>query len=147
MEIQLKSMAMEHIEQISLIEEQCFFTPWSKQALMDELDNPLSYYLVALDGEKVIAYGGFWAVPPEGNINNIAVDPSYRGKGISRILMNSLVAMARERNVKALFLEVRTSNHVAQSLYRSLGFKMINIRKGYYADTDEDAIVMALEIK
>ena len=147
MQIDLKPMNQGHVAQIAEIEERCFLTPWSHEALMGELDNPLSCYLVALEGEKVTAYGGFWALPPEGNINNIAVDPSYRGKGISKILMNALVDMARERGVKELFLEVRTSNHVAQSLYRSLGFKMINIRKGYYQDTDEDAIVMALEIK
>ncbi len=147
MEIRIIPMQEVHVDEVYAIEEKSFLTPWTRQAIRDEVKNPLATYLVAMDGEKLLAYGGFWTVAPEGYINNVAVDPSYRGQGISRLLMEALIEAAREKGVKDLYLEVRVSNSIALGLYRSLGFKMIDIRKGYYADTDEDAIVMVVEIE
>ncbi|MDO5095898.1 MAG: ribosomal protein S18-alanine N-acetyltransferase [Peptostreptococcaceae bacterium] len=141
-EFVIKKMQNEHMEQVYQIEELSFFTPWSKKSIQSEIVNPIGRYIVIMDGEKVIAYGGFWVVAPEANINNVAVTPDYRGRGISKILMNELIAMAKSEGAKDLYLEVRSSNRVAQNLYRSLGFKMIGLRNGYYVDTDEDAIVM-----
>lgn len=141
-EFVIKKMQNEHMEQVYQIEELSFFTPWSKKSIQSEIVNPIGRYIVIMDGEKVIAYGGFWVVAPEANINNVAVTPDYRGRGISKILMNELIAMAKSEGAKELYLEVRSSNRVAQNLYRSLGFKMIGLRNGYYVDTDEDAIVM-----
>ena len=146
MEFVFEKMTPSHLAGVCQIEELSFKTPWSKQSILSEMDNPIGSYLVALDGDRIAAYGGFWTIVPEGNINNIAVHPDYRGRGLSRQLMQRLIEMAAEKGVKELYLEVRTGNLIAQNLYRSLGFKMINIRKGYYADTDEDAIVMLLEL-
>lgn len=144
--LEIKKMEHEHVDQVYEIEELSFFTPWSKKSIHSEIDNPLGHYTVITDGDRVVAYGGFWIVEPEANINNVAVTPSHRGRGISRLLMNELIASAREKKAKELYLEVRSSNRVAQNLYRSLGFKMIGIRSGYYVDTQEDAIVMLLEL-
>lgn len=141
-EFVIKKMQKEHVEQVYQIEELSFFTPWSKKSIQSEIDNPIGRYIVIMDGERVIAYGGFWVVAPEANINNVAVTPDYRGRGISKILMNELIAMAKLEGAKELYLEVRSSNRVAQNLYRSLDFKMIGLRSGYYVDTEEDAIVM-----
>ncbi len=141
-EFVIKKMQKEHVEQVYQIEELSFFTPWSKKSIQSEIDNPIGRYIVIMDGERVIAYGGFWVVAPEANINNVAVTPNYRGRGISKILMNELIAMAKLEGAKELYLEVRSSNRVAQNLYRSLDFKMIGLRSGYYVDTEEDAIVM-----
>ena len=146
----IKEMTEKELDQVCRLEEKCFLTPWTRQALEGELKNPLASYLVLLDQEdqgQLLAYGGYSYVLNEGNINNIAVDPDHRGQSLGRILTEALIQSAKEKGVEQLFLEVRTSNHIAQSLYRSLGFKMVNVRKGYYADTDEDAIVMALEIE
>lgn len=147
MDIIFEKMTLNHVEQVYQIEELSFFTPWSKESIRSEVNNSLASYLVGLEDNRVIAYGGFWAVAPEGNINNIAVHPDFRGRGISRQLMRHLIDMAKEKGIKELFLEVRANNYIAQNLYKNLGFKMINIRKGYYADTDEDAIVMLLELE
>ena len=92
------------------------------------------------------AYGGFWLVLDEANINNVAVHPDYRGRGISKLLMNTLIKMAADEGAKHMYLEVWSSNSVAQGLYRGLGFKMIGLRSGYYIDTGEDAIVMMKEL-
>lgn len=147
MEIIFREMALEDVPEVYKIEELSFFTPWSRESIKSEIANPLGTYLVALVEDKVAAYGGFWTVAPEGNINNIAVHPDYRGKGISRQLMQELIRLAGQKGVRSLFLEVRAANTVAQNLYRSLGFKMIDVRRGYYQDTDEDAIVMLLELE
>ncbi|MDO5063054.1 MAG: ribosomal protein S18-alanine N-acetyltransferase [Peptostreptococcaceae bacterium] len=140
----IKKMEHEHVDQVYGIEELSFFTPWSKKSIHTEVDNPLGHYIVLMDRDRVIAYGGFWVVMEEANINNVAVAPEYRGRGISRILMDKLIEMAKTQGAKELFLEVRSSNYVAQNLYRSLGFKMIGLRTGYYVDTEEDAIIMLL---
>lgn len=138
----IRKMEKKHIEEVYQIEELSFFTPWSKKSILAEVENPIGRYIVIEEDEKVVAYGGFWLVLPEANINNVAVIPSHRGRGISKILMNELIAMARSEGAKELYLEVRSSNRVAQNLYRSLGFVMIGLRSGYYVDTEEDAIVM-----
>lgn len=142
----IKKMEHEHVDQVYDIEELSFFTPWSKKSIHTEVDNPLGHYIVLMDQDRVIAYGGFWVVMEEANINNVAVSPEYRGRGLSRLLMDKLIEMAKTQGAKELFLEVRSSNYVAQNLYRSLGFKMIGLRTGYYVDTEEDAIVMLLHL-
>lgn len=142
----IKKMEHEHVDQVYDIEELSFFTPWSKKSIHTEVDNPLGHYIVLMDQDRVIAYGGFWVVMEEANINNVAVSPEYRGRGLSRLLMDKLIEMAKTQGAKELFLEVRSSNYVAQNLYRSLGFKMIGLRAGYYVDTEEDAIVMLLHL-
>lgn len=142
-----QKMSHEHVDQVYAIEELSFFTPWSKKSIHSEVDDPIGRYIVLTDKDKVVAYGGFWVVGPEANINNVAVTPDYRGRGISRLLMGRLIEMAKDEGAKELYLEVRSGNHVAQNLYRSLGFKMIGLRNGYYIDTQEDAIVMLLDLQ
>lgn len=143
---EVKKMEHEHVDAVYEIEELSFFTPWSKKSIKTEIDNKIGRYIVIKENERVVSYGGFWLVLDEANINNIAVHPDYRGKGISKLLMNTLIEMAKAENAKTMYLEVRSSNSVAQKLYRGLGFAMIGLRKGYYLDTDEDAIVMMKEL-
>lgn len=144
--LEIKRMEHAHAEQVYQIEELSFITPWSRKSIRSEIDNKAGRYIVILDGEKVAAYGGFWLVLDEANINNVAVHPDYRGRGISKLLMNTLIQMAMAEGAKHMYLEVRSSNSVAQGLYRGLGFKMIGLRSGYYIDTGEDAIVMMKEL-
>ena len=143
---EVKKMEHKDVDAVYEIEELSFFTPWSKKSIKTEIDNKLGRYIVIKENEKVVSYGGFWLVLDEANINNIAVHPDYRGRGISKLLMNTLIDMAKTENAKTMYLEVRSSNLVAQKLYRGLGFAMIGLRKGYYVDTDEDAIVMMKEL-
>lgn len=141
----IEKMSNLHIDEVYEIEEESFFTPWSKKSIREEVKNSLGRYIVILDDKKVVAYGGFWIIGIDANINNIAVKSEYRGMGVSKMLMNKLIEMAKNENAQNMYLEVRESNKVAQNLYRSLNFKMIGLRKGYYVDTDEDAIVMELK--
>ena len=145
-DLQIKKMQSIHVEEIYKIEEEAFFTPWSKKSIISEVKNPIGRYIVIVYEEQVIAYGGFWLVLEDANINNIAVKEEYRGKGIAKILMNTLISMAKKEGAKNMYLEVRQSNINAQGLYRMLNFKMVGLRKGYYVDTNEDAIVMELNL-
>lgn len=144
--LEIVKMAHEDVDSVYEIEELSFFTPWSKKSIKTEIDNKVGRYIVIKENGKVVSYGGFWIVLDEANINNIAVHPDYRGRGISKILMNALIDIAKSENAKMMYLEVRSSNSTAQKLYKGLGFAMVGLRKGYYVDTDEDAIVMMKEL-
>lgn len=144
--LEIVKMAHEDVDSVYEIEELSFFTPWSKKSIKTEIDNKVGRYIVIKENGKVVSYGGFWIVLDEANINNIAVHPDYRGRGISKILMNALIDIAKSENAKTMYLEVRSSNSTAQKLYKGLGFAMVGLRKGYYVDTDEDAIVMMKEL-
>jgi ribosomal-protein-alanine N-acetyltransferase len=136
-------MNLMDLDDIMEVERLSFTLPWSREAFYRELtDNPYAYYIVADKDGKAIGYGGVWIVVDEAHITNIAVRPEYRGKKIGETLLKQLQNLAREKGAKTMTLEVRVSNHVAQNLYRKLGFKNGGIRKGYYTDNFEDALVM-----
>lgn len=136
-------MRLEHIDGILRVEKRSFKTPWSRFAFICELrDNQFAHYLVALDDDRVIGYAGMWLILNEAHITNVAVDPDYRGLKVGETLMRCLINIAREKKAERMTLEVRPSNDVARNLYKKLGFVELGIRKGYYSDTGEDAIIM-----
>lgn len=131
------------LDQILHIESSSFSTPWTKDAFVRELTmNPYAVYIGAeLDG-KIVAYGGVWVIIDEAHITNIAVLPEYRGKKIGEQLLMKMIETMMVKGAKRATLEVRVSNIVAQNLYRKFGFVNGGIRKGYYSDNQEDALVM-----
>ncbi|WP_031517927.1 ribosomal protein S18-alanine N-acetyltransferase [Desulfofalx alkaliphila] len=136
-------MKLEHLPGVLVIEELSFSTPWSHHAFSYEiLHNNFSCYLVALIGQRVIGYAGMWLVLDEAHVTNIAVHPDFRNKKVGRGLMLNLLAHAVAKGATRMTLEVRPSNTRALSLYKGLGFKRKGIRKKYYTDNDEDAIIM-----
>ena len=139
----IRAMRLEDLPEVMVIERASFPTPWSEKAFRGELTaNDYAHYIVAeLDG-RVVGYGGMWIVFEEGHVTNIAVHPDYRRRGVGRRLLEALIQRAAERGCDRMTLEVRKSNTPAQQLYRSFGFEPRGIRKGYYTDTNEDAIVM-----
>ena len=96
---------------------------------------------------QIVGYVGVWFVVDEGHITNVAVHSDYRGRKIGDKLVDEMVKLCKENNLVAMTLEVRTSNTVAQNLYRKYGFKMAGIRKEYYSDNKEDAIIMWNQLK
>ena len=141
--IQILKMTTEHIKDVHKIEEDCFSIPWSEKSFYDELTkNKMAIYIVAKEDEKIIGYGGMWHVINEGHITNVAVKKEYRGKGIGNQIINALIDIAKEKEMIGITLEVRTSNDVAQNLYKKNGFIIEGIRKEYYDDNKEDAILM-----
>lgn len=138
-------MEPKHIAGVHVIEQLCFPTPWTECMLENELNNPLSRYLVLLDRENpetVIAYSGYWKIFDEGHITNVAVHPNWRGQKAGTYLMLQMMQLAKAENIQDMTLEVRCSNLIAQNLYKNLGFIAEGKRSKYYEDTGEDALIM-----
>jgi ribosomal-protein-alanine N-acetyltransferase len=141
--IRIEPLETGHLSQVVAIENRVNQAPWSEAAFQNEIDNPQSYFVVALGDGKVVGYGGFWRCIDEAHIINIAVSEEARRQGIGRKIMTHLLETAKEEGLWCSTLEVRASNEPAIKLYNSFGFKETARRKGYYPDR-EDAIVMWL---
>lgn len=141
----IEPMKTEHIGQIAQIERLCFSTPWPAQAFIDEMSNSLARYYVMLNGESVIAYGGFWHILNEAHITNIAVHPDYQNRGCGRRLLEYMISRARGMGIRYMTLEMRPSNEAARKLYQKCGFIQAGRRLRYYSDNNEDAIIMTKE--
>ncbi len=145
--IVIRPMTIDDIDGVFEVEKNCFEHYWSKGEFEKEMKNDVARYLVAdIDG-KIVGYVGIWFVAGEGHITNVAVHSDYRGKKIGDILIKHLVKMCKDNNIFAMTLEVRVSNIVAQNLYKKYGFKLAGIRKEYYSDNKEDAMIMWSQLK
>lgn len=141
--VEIISATPEHIDGIMVVEKLSFKIPWSKEAFFDEIcKNNFAIYLLAILEGMVIGYAGAWAVLDEAHITNIAVHPEFRKMGVGALLMQGLIDEARKRQISSMTLEVRKENASAQSLYRKFGFEVKGVRRGYYADNGEDALIM-----
>lgn len=145
-DLQFRPIRPQEIEEIMAIERASFAYPWSPQFFLQELKVPCSRSLAAVIGERVVGYVIFWLLPDEIDVHNLAVHPNHRRRGIGRSLLQAVIEEAKERGSSRITLEVRKSNEIAQSLYRSMGFVTRGLRKGYYSDNGEDAVLMALEL-
>ena len=117
------------------ISNSCFSVPWSMESIEGEIHNPLAKYIVAKDEASNLVVG-------EGSITNIAVHPEYRKQGIGAKLLESLINLCTDLDCSLINLEVRASNYPAQNLYKKYGFIVDGLRKGYYTDNKEDAVLM-----
>ncbi|TYR78423.1 ribosomal-protein-alanine N-acetyltransferase [Priestia megaterium] len=141
--IKFRLMEVKDINQVVRIEKESFATPWSEEAFYNELtNNQFSTYVVMEEENEVIGYCGTWIVLDEAHITNIALLSAYRGKGLGELLLRNVMDVVRKIGAQSVTLEVRVSNYIAQSLYQKLGFKPGGIRKNYYTDNNEDALVM-----
>lgn len=131
------------VDQMEILEQQCFSVPWSKDSLLYELaENPLALYVVAEVEGRVAGYVGVWTIVDEGHITNVAVSPDFRGRHIGMALIDTMIDVTEKQGVKSYTLEVRASNAPAIGLYKKFGFVSEGLRKGYYEDNGEDAIIM-----
>lgn len=134
----------EHIDGISLIENECFSVPWTKESIEAELHNDTAHFLVAVSGKKIIGYIGVHEVYGEAYIANIAVSEKYRGYGVAERLMAAAETGAKERNCEFISLEVRKSNLPAISLYEKRGYQLVGERKNFYSNPPENGLIMTL---
>ena len=138
--INYRRMTLEDVPQVHENELKTFHTPWSYQSFVDEMTtNKCARYIVAEEDGKILGYAGAWLIFDEGHITNIAVDESYRGRGIGEGVTRELMQYAANMGVQYMTLEVRKSNLVAQGLYKKMGFIELGMRKRYYEDNGEDA--------
>ena len=140
-------MNKDHVTQIAALEKQCFGDPWSEGSIASELDNPLSLWLVAEKDGAVFGYVGSQTVLDETDMMNIAVHPDCRRQGIAAALISELVARLKEQGSHILRLEVRESNTAAVALYNSMGFTQLGIRKNYYRNPKENALILGKELE
>ncbi len=144
--VQVVRMTLSDLPEVLEVEHLSYPTPWSRRAFVSELsENAYAHYLAAKSNGRLIGYVGMWLVLDEAHITNVAVHPSFRSQGVGRLLMETAIHLTEEHGCRSITLEVRRSNLVAQSLYRSLGFQMTGLRKGYYTDNGEDALIMVRE--
>ncbi|MBY7142404.1 ribosomal protein S18-alanine N-acetyltransferase [Virgibacillus sp. NKC19-3] len=139
----IRKMEIADVDQVMEVEKATFATPWPPDIFYQELlDNKHAFYFVMeLDG-KIIGYIGAWIVVDDMQITNVAVIPAYRGQKFGEMLFSYILQFAITLGVARLSLEVRKSNRIAQKMYRKFGLVPGGIREKYYADDQEDAIVM-----
>ena len=135
-------MEARHLNAVLEIEIQSFTLPWSRQSYTEELTKTGAFYFVALENSRVIGYIGMWHVVNEAHITTFAVSPEKRKCGAGTALLNHLVETAAHLGTIGMMLEVRINNYDAQRLYFRKGFILERIRKNYYSDTNEDALVL-----
>lgn len=144
-DIEILAMAKGHVAAVADLEKLCFSEPWSEKSVASELENPLSLWLVAAEGEKVQGYVGSQSVLGEADMMNLAVVPEARRRGIGEKLVLALVDALRAKEVHSLTLEVRASNEGAKALYEKLGFMEVGKRPNYYVKPKEDALILRKE--
>ncbi|HEX5564759.1 MAG TPA: ribosomal protein S18-alanine N-acetyltransferase [Sporosarcina sp.] len=146
-QIEYRKMTVEDIPAVVEIEQEAFATPWTQEIFEHEMaGNDYAHYIVAVVDGEVIGHFGMWVVLDESHITNVAVRMHMRGHGIGEALMRKAMELCKANEVRVMTLEVRVSNHTAQNLYRKLGFQDGGIRKNYYTDDHEDALVMWVEL-
>ena len=143
----VRDMEWEDLDAISQIERLTFTMPWSMDSFKTELkENEYARYFCLESEGRVIGYMGLWLIFDEGHITNIAVLPDFQGLGWGGFLLRSVMAEMRMQGMARMTLEVRASNSPALALYRRYGFTVAGVRKKYYADNGEDALIMWAEL-
>ena len=144
--ITVRPMVMTDVDGVMAVEHDSFLTPWSRSAFEEELaQNRLARYIVAVENGAIVGYAGTWLVINEAHVTNVAVSSQRRREGIGRLLMQKLMELARENGMESMTLEVRVSNAAARHLYDQMGFVAAGIRKNYYSETKEDALILWCE--
>lgn len=144
--LRIAPMTVADIPAVQAIERASFPVPWPAYALRQELEtNRLAHYLVVRSGPRIVAYGGIWMMVGEAHITSFAVDPAWRRQGIGMHLMLALTDVAASLGADTLTLEVRLGNEGARALYARAGFRPVGIRPRYYADNNEDALIMTTD--
>jgi len=143
LEVRITPMRRRHLRGVLRIEQQVYPRPWTFGLFLGEINQRTSrVYLVARVGSEVVGYAGMFRAVDDGHITTIAVDPAWQRRGIATRMLLALARAAVDRGCHNLTLEVRMSNSGAQALYQRFGFVPAGVRKGYYPETGEDALVM-----
>jgi len=144
--VAITPMRRKHVRDVLTIEREVYPRPWSAALFFSEISQRKTrHYVVATHAKQLIGYGGLMVHADEGHVTTIAVDPEFQHQGVGARVMLNLVEEARAREARTVALEVRVANWPAQRLYAWFGFRPVGVRKNYYAETGEDALVMWIE--
>lgn len=142
-DVEITRMRRRHLRKIISIESRVYPRPWTTSLFLSELAQKNSRsYIVARSNGEVVGYAGMMFMPGEAHVTNIAVDPDFHGRKIGTRLLLTIINEAIARGTEIVSLEVRVANRVAQAMYAKFGFTAAGVRKGYYIETHEDALVM-----
>lgn len=142
-ELTIRRAGKRDIDAIAGLEKICFAIPWSRKSIAHELtENKIALYIVAEINGQVVGYGGMWHIIDEAHITNVAVMPEYRRKHIASAIITVMIEASVSKGIHRFTLEVRSGNQAARALYSRFGFKEAGLRKGYYEDNGEDAVIM-----
>lgn len=146
--IEIRRMTIDDVDGVMEVDRLSFRIPWSRESFESEVNgkNPAVYFVADYEG-RICGYMGVWHIVDEGHITNVAVHPEFRQKGIGDMLVKRTLADGAAKGINAFTLEVRASNEAAQKLYENNGFSSAGIRKRYYEDNNEDAVIMWSEIQ
>lgn len=144
-QVVLRNLDREHLDGVMEIEQASYATPWGREQFEEEIGREFSDSIVAVEepGGVVLGYAVCWTMAEESHLLNIAVRPGSREKGIGGTLLEECIRRGARARSRSIYLEVRAGNEAALRLYGREGFRFVGIRRGYYTDTGEDAIVLA----
>ena len=143
----LRPMIVEDLEQVVEIEKASMPSPWSKELFEEELKRDRARYFVGEIDGQVAGYMGYWEAPQEAHIINLAISPQFRQKGLGFQMLEYCLRFAYNQGARLATLEVRESNEAAQRLYEKMNFRTVAIRKKYYSDNQENAVVMLKDLE
>lgn len=135
-------MKIKDLDQVLAIERLCFEQPYSREILAQELGISAAQLWVVPHRRKIVAYIDFWMVADELELVSVAVRPKYRRRGLGQHLLSGMIEFGKKHQVSSIYLDVRNSNEKAKRLYEKLGFQTVGLRKRYYSDNQEDALIM-----
>ena len=144
--IKIETAHIEHLDKILKIENMCFSPPWTEGQLLSEMESEYGMVLAAFEGDVLCAFSVMHMAGDQAELYQIATNPEKRGRGIADALMKEGISWSKERNAESIFLEVRVSNTPAIALYEKHGFENIGIRKKYYTEPVEDAVIMVRKV-
>lgn len=144
MSFEIRPIQKKNAFAVSEIEKLCFSKPWSENAVKSEMESDFSDFFGAFAQDELVGYIGGRTVADETEIFNVAVIPNFRRKGIAKTLIEKFIEKVRQRDTRVIFLEVRASNLSAITLYEKEGFVFCGLRKDYYTDPKENALLMRL---
>lgn len=143
--ITIEQMQDGDVEFVAELDKKCFPTPWTVSAYYTEVHNTSAYYIVARCDGRIVGFAGMWLIMDESHITTIGVDPDFRGKKIGERMLVHILDESVHRGARRATLEVRRHNLIAQRLYTKYGFRTVALRKGYYANNNEDACIMWID--
>ena len=142
MELVIKPLTEEYVDQVCVLEEEAFSMPWHRESFLEMIENVNACYLVGIINNQVVASCGLRNIVGDGEITNVVTATDMRGKGIGKMMLLKLMEQGIQMGVEAFTLEVRKSNEAAIHLYEKLGFVTEGIRKNFYEEPKEDALIM-----
>ena len=142
----IEKMMEKDVDEVLAIEQDVFPSPWTRRVFLEKLDDDDSHFIVAREKEKLIGYGGFFMVGKAARLENLAVHPDFRRRGVATKLLKELFTMVKANGGDEMTLEVRPGNQEAQNLYKKFGFTILGRRPEFYGDNREDALVMSKKI-